>query len=196
MYEIITPGNVANRHASGLSIAKAFIELDPRTSKFLASNLVNDRSFINERVKDLANSTGKADFYRVIIQVIDREKNLTNYEAKDICDAIDKWAGYSDVSGSRGGRLAIVSQVHIDEDGNFEHITAADGTPVLYFEAWISTAVIYNHRRATLNHSKDATEFGADARNLFEKILDVDDSVDIAVEHQYFGVYQHGNIKF
>lgn len=196
MYEIITPNNVANRHASGLSIAKVFIELDPRINKFLTSNLLFNRGFINERVKELnlANSA-PTDFYRVIIQVIDREKNIDAKSAKTICDAIDKWAGYSNVVGARGGRLAIVSQVDILDD-EFEHIEAPDGTPILYFEAWLSTAVIYNHRRATLNHSRDANEFGNDAHNLFEKILDIDDSVDIAVEHQYFGIFQYGDIKF
>jgi hypothetical protein len=194
MYEIITPNNVANRHASGLSIAKVFIEMDPRINKFLTSNLIHNKSFINERaVKNVA--LAGPDFCRVIIQVIDREKQIIAKTAKDVCDAIDKWAGYSNVTGARGGRLAIVSQVDILDD-EFEAVMAPDGTPILYFEAWLSTAVIYNHRRATLNHCKDACEFGEDARNLFEKILDIEDSVDIAVEHQYFGIYEHGNIKF
>jgi hypothetical protein len=196
MYKIFTPDNIANRSASSLSIAKAVIELDKRAAKFLSSNLVNDRTFINERVSEL--TTGPStDFYRVIVQVIDRKKILTgDYDVALLTDVVNKWAAQSRVTGARGQRLALVSQPLIDEDGDFEHIEAADGTPIIYIEAWISTAVIYNHRRATLNHCRNANEFAADVNNLFEHILDLNDDLDIAVEHQKFGVFQHGNITF
>jgi hypothetical protein len=195
MYTIFTPGISAIRSASSLSIAKAVIELDKRAAKFLSSNLVNDRTFINERVSEL--TTGPStDFYRVIVQIIDRKKTLIGDDVAQLTKIVNNWAAQSRVTGARGQRLALVSQPLIDENGDFEHIEAADGTPIIYIEAWISTAVIYNHRRATLNHCRNANEFAADANNLFEHILDHSDDLDIAVEHQKFGVFQHGNITF
>lgn len=176
---------------SSLSLARAHLELDATRAKFLPTKLYHDKSFILERRDDFKNTDGVRDFSRVIVQVIDRSFGgftLGGGSIDDLQREVNNWASYADTPGARGNRLALVSK-----PGMSDLIYTPDGrVAILYFEVWLSTATVFNYRRATLNHSRDKWEFAKDLQRLFANL---DLGYDIMVEHEYFGVFELGNTK-
>lgn len=168
-YVVIAP-KIQNQLVSSLTRAKDFIENNPNINPLLATNLIGNSGFINERVQE-ALAVGVRDFTKVNL-FIDGVADIVQY-LQEITAAVEKWAGKSFVKGAHGERVAIVSQPNYSEVHDQDEI---------FYEVWLSSAVLFNHRRATLNHPKDKQEFEQDLNSLVKSIRKINPSITVEAE--------------
>jgi hypothetical protein len=170
MFFVVTQPNSIPFAVKSIAEGKTYAQSYSDIRKFLASDLAKNYKYINERQSEAA---GIPDFYNVTVQLT----NLPTYiSVDDINDIIARWAKKSRITLARGDRVSVVSQ-------------AAQGDILrdsLTYEIALGTAVVYNHRRATLNHSRDAAEFFEDKAWLMNKLSKLDYSIDAEVAHEKF----------
>jgi hypothetical protein len=167
MFFVITHPKTLPTAVSSILDGKNYAQNNYSTRKYLASELIKNFNYINERQAEAA---GVPDFYNVVVQLTNVPSHVT---VEDINEVIFRWAKKSRVTGARGDRISVISQ-------------ATSLSPSMIFPLALGTAVIYNHRRATLNHSRDLTEFHEDKAELLTRFSKLDVNIDVAVTHEKF----------